>query len=488
MALLLVIATILCVQGTFFVPNVVGDRAAVKNERSRRNDFVPQYRTKFALQPIDHFGFFSASQPTFLQRYLVSTEYWNPTNGPILFYAGNEGDITDFANNTGWIWEHAPALEALVVFSECRYYGESVVPGGTYRYLSTQQILADHAMLARAVKSEYSAWDAATIAIGGSYGGMLAAWLRVQYPWQFDGALAASAPIKGFTETGVYDVMSQDFSCARDVWQAFRFVWTRRKNQTVRRHLASDLNLCETPSSDTDVEIVIGYLQQQLFVLAELDYPTPSRFIGRNLPANPAAVACRRMRSKSSLTSALSAAAAVANPDIGNASRPCVSLRGISFQEMLPGFIPGAWTFQRCSQVLIPYHVGNKSSAFLSCNEFPPNCWDFDAFASFCNRSYGVVPRDEATYFGGINLTKAASKIIFSNGNRDPWSAGGIHKNVSSSVIAIAIKDGAHHVDLRFSDPADPQSVRDARAREYEIVAGWVREKALLLSRRREGL
>lgn len=51
----------------------------------------------FSFQ-VDHFSF--ANQDSFIQRYLINDEYWERNGGPIFFYAGNEGDITLFADNT----------------------------------------------------------------------------------------------------------------------------------------------------------------------------------------------------------------------------------------------------------------------------------------------------------------------------------------------------------------------------------------------------
>lgn len=54
--------------------------------------------SSFYLLQIDHFGFLEDG--TFKQRYLVADKHWKQPGGPILFYTGNEGDITWFCNNT----------------------------------------------------------------------------------------------------------------------------------------------------------------------------------------------------------------------------------------------------------------------------------------------------------------------------------------------------------------------------------------------------
>lgn len=64
--------------------------------------------------------------------------------------------------------------------------------------------------------------------------------------------------------------------------------------------------------------------------------------------------------------------------------------------------------------------------------------------------------------------------IPYSNGGLDPWSAGGVTQNITDSLVAIVIPDGAHHLDLRSRNPCDPKSVQQARALEVHYMKQWI--------------
>ena len=166
----------------------------------------------------------------FSMRYLVDDQYFRNTSSgklrPILFYAGNEGSIWDFYANSGFMTTTlAEKFGGLVVFGEHRYFGESFPfdQADAFKpeyntYLTVENTMMDYVELIKMIRVKYDAKDQAVIVFGGSYGGMLAAWLRMKYPSTFQGALAASAPILQFKgapsapETGYGDIVTKDFA------------------------------------------------------------------------------------------------------------------------------------------------------------------------------------------------------------------------------------------------------------------------------------
>ena len=167
-------------------------------------DAQPFFSTRHISVPLDHFspGGPGASA-TFNLRYLVNSDACaNVAECPVIFYCGGEGDVIAFANATGFLWEQSTAVGAALVYAEHRYYGTSVPPQhslgngeGQFQYLRSQQALADFAVLASNL-----VYGGNVVAVGGSYGGMLAAWLRQKYPGTFAAALASSAPVLAFED------------------------------------------------------------------------------------------------------------------------------------------------------------------------------------------------------------------------------------------------------------------------------------------------
>jgi hypothetical protein len=108
---------------------------------------------------------------------------------------------------------------------------------------------------------------------------------------------------------------------------------------------------------------------------------------------------------------------------------------------------------------------------------FYPRLYDEDAVTAHCLDKYGVYPRFgwiKTTHGGPANLE--VTNVVFSNGAYDPWSSGGVTVAPNPSVSTVLIAEGGHHLDLFFSDPADPASVVTARQLELSKIAQWTTE------------
>ncbi|GAX77115.1 hypothetical protein CEUSTIGMA_g4561.t1 [Chlamydomonas eustigma] len=268
-------------------------------------------------QPIDHFQFGKNDRKNvFKQRYYTSSKYFAP-GGPIFFYAGNEADVMLYVNATGLMWENAKEFEAMIVFAEHRYYGLSQPFGPESwktnpSYLTVEQALADYAHLIYGLKSRKGLSDSPVIVFGGSYGGMLAAWLRMKYPLLFQGAIAASAPIgafpgsRAFKPSRFWEVVTRDATpaagapegCDTYVQTAFRVLFSLSHEAVDRAQLMGLLRLCEPLDTPQDVEVLGYWIQGAFDAYAMGNYPYPSSYISGDpslpLPAWPMREACKR--------------------------------------------------------------------------------------------------------------------------------------------------------------------------------------------------
>ncbi|CAH0562476.1 unnamed protein product [Brassicogethes aeneus] len=443
------------------------------------------YTTKYIDVPIDHFNF--ANNATFKLRYLVNDTYY-VKDGPIFFYTGNEGQIETFAQNTGFINDIAPKFNALIVFAEHRYYGESLPFGNqsytnlkNLGYLSSSQALADFVYLITELKQQYKSQELSSvpvIAFGGSYGGMLSAWIRIKYPAMVEGAIASSAPIWQFTDltpcklfyrivTNVYETFGTE-KCADTIKKSWALLRAQGKSDAGKAWLTEEFKLCSPLKTDANISALADWISGIYVNLAMVNYPYPTGFLAQ-LPAYPVREVCDNINSIN-ITSdrdhlkAISMGLSVYTNF--TKSKKCNSLGGTSANLGEKG-----WGFQSCTEMVMPM-CSTDDDMFENLK------WDFKQYQEDCTKSYfGVKPLNPylpIMEYGGKDL-EAASNIVFSNGLMDPWSSGGVLSNVSSKIFSVILPDGAHHYDLRSANPDDTDTVKDVRNFHVKAIKSWLK-------------
>ncbi|XP_027346530.1 lysosomal Pro-X carboxypeptidase isoform X2 [Abrus precatorius] len=465
-------------------PRFLGKFAAASTKPSEFQQPQFHYETRYFQQRLDHFSF--SELPTFPQRYLINTEHWVGPHrmGPIFFYCGNEGDIVWFAENTGFVWEIAPQFGAMVVFPEHRYYGESMPYGSreeayknatTLSYLTAEQALADFSVLLIDLKQNFSSKDCPVVLFGGSYGGMLAAWMRLKYPHIAIGALASSAPILQFEDIvppeTFYDIVSNDFrressTCFSYIKQSWDEITSTGQTNNGLERLTKTFNLCQQLKRTGDLN---DWLESAYSYLAMVNYPYPSEFL-MPLPGHPIREVCKRIDRGPTGTSVLERIYEGVNVYYNyTGEAECFKL------DDDPHGMSG-WNWQACTEMVMPMSSREESSMF------PPYEYNYPSFQEECFKNFGVKPRPKwiTTEFGGHNihatLKKFGSNIIFSNGLLDPWSGGSVLQNISESVVSLVTEEGAHHIDLRASTLNDPDWLVEQRETEIKLIEGWIND------------
>uniref|UniRef100_A0AC11CV85 Prolylcarboxypeptidase n=1 Tax=Ovis aries TaxID=9940 RepID=A0AC11CV85_SHEEP len=127
------------------------------------------------------------------------------------------------------------------------------------------------------------------------------------------------------------------------------------------------------------------------------------------------------------------------------------------------------WSYQACTEMVMPTCSDGVDDMF------EPHSWNMKEYSDDCFKQWGVRPRPSwiPTMYGGKNIS-SHTNIIFSNGELDPWSGGGVTKDITDTLLAIVIPNGAHHLDLRASNALDPVSVQLTRSLEVKYMKQWV--------------
>lgn len=432
------------------------------------------YETKWFEQNVDHFNFIN--NRTFEQRYLINTANWK-RGSVIFFYCGNEAEIEYFAKTMGLMWEMAPDFKAMVVFAEQRYQGKSLPFGKKSLsspqytgYLSSPQVLADFSKVIQFIKTNTTGAESSpVIAFGGSLGGNYAAWMRMKYPNIIAGSIASSAPLFQFsTHCGTqYSLVTKAFevdggsACVEVIRKSWSAINRLASKNAGREFLSKTFSLCEPMRNYFDVYKLRDKLALSYLFLAMENYPHTTT----SKPAWPIKKVCRDIKNSGNgdknlikeLTKGLSV--------YFNHSK---ALKCLYLPKDGKEFL-GAWNYQSCTEMAYPLCSDGKHDMFYRSN------WDIKGVSEVCKRTWQVKPdltRIKLQY-GNRDIAEH-SNIVFSNGDMDPWSGGGVLSNISDSIIAIHIKHGAHNYDLLHSHKEDLPSVLKARKIQKYYVRKWI--------------
>ncbi|XP_050213673.1 uncharacterized protein LOC126665041 [Mercurialis annua] len=434
-----------------------------------------EYEINYYPQTLDHFNYKPESYATFQQRYILNFKYWGGANSssPIFVWTGEESDLVYDVETS--IVDLASRFKGLLLYIEHRYYGESMPFGSedeafrnstTLGYLSSEQALADYAQIITDVKKNLSAQNSPAIAVGASYGGMLAAWFRLKYPHIVIGSLASSSPILYFDDivpqNGYHVVVTKDFrdtseSCYNYIKESWYEIDRIAAEPNGLMALSNKFNTCSPVNSSAELK---DYLEITYISSAQYDNP----------PYNPVQNTCRGIDGAPAGTYILDRIVAGLH---ARRSGPYSCLHVFSPNELYNG---SAWDWQTCSEMVFPIGYSYNETMFQS------NPFDINKYTTNCLQTFGIKPKPNwiTTQFGGHDIKTVlgtfASNIIFANGLRDPWSSGGVLEDISDSVVAIYTKYGAHCADLYTPTSDDPDWLIEQRYKEIKIIGAWIAE------------
>lgn len=311
--------------------------------------------------------------------------------------------------------------------------------------------MADYAYLIKHLKSnDERLKHSPVITFGGSYGGMLAAWFRMKYPNLITGAIAASAPVWQFSTkcdafqlVVTYSFKKFDKACP----EAIRFSWNvineYGESEKGLAKLKEIFKLCKPLKNSDELK---NWIIDIYGNTAMVNYPYETNFIAP-LPEWPVRVMCRNITKFFNKSDSLSVLKSIYN-GINvflnyTGDKKCFEVES----DITSDINMVAWTYQTCTEFVFPICTNGIEDMFEKKD------WNPLEYKKECYDQFKTMPREEwpiINYGGNPDDIKYHSNIFFSNGNLDPWSAGGVLNDVNDKIMAVIIENGAHHLGIFF--------------------------------------
>mmetsp|Transcript_98998 Transcript_98998/g.171570 ORF Transcript_98998/g.171570 Transcript_98998/m.171570 type:complete len:504 (-) Transcript_98998:132-1643(-) len=448
----------------------------------------------------DHFD--DGNEHRWMQAYYMNDTFWagNDSDVPIFLYVGGEGPLSDASVTHNFITDWLPKTKGLLFSVEHRYYGcirnSSSCPydqstKGHLEFLSSHQALADLASFHRfATRKYHLRADAKWVAIGGSYPGMLAAFVRAVYPQLFHSAVASSAPVRGTLDmTEFEDIVSSAYAldvegvrgsteCRHAIGVSHHKVGELLKSDDGRKQLAKLF-----PGAVRSAEWLEDKTNQRTFAgCGVASFPAQANSPTCSWPACGISQICKIMANSSLGEPLVRLSKVRALQDMTNMVASC------EMDWQMPGDVPEQesentvnvyWGYQTCTEFGFYQTCEAGTDCFFTQGLVSFNNTDHKP-NDFCSRVFGVstektlkaVEKTNAYYSKKL---AAATRIIWPNGNVDPWHGRSHLTPPGQEQVAIWPIEGASHCEwMAPARETDIQSLRDARLKICAQLSTWL--------------
>eukprot|EP00913_Durusdinium_trenchii_P013744 g12904.t1 len=451
--------------------------------------------------------------------------------GPIFFYTGNESPVGVYVNQTGLMWELAPSFGALIVMLAgwMRMKMPEVIDGAIAASAPIWQ-------LATTVTRESLDWPYQAITRGvSSFGGASERCvenLRVAWPL-IEGGLSSTLGLSLLSKRVHSCEPLQEVKQFTAWAQETYFLLAEGNYPFPSSYIPTAVGeggtmpawpmrvACEPLSRDFGFRVESGELEKVHYTIRMGDLKVTVHW--DQLHSNGAQLNEKQLHASGILELAAALADSVAvwynvskTKMLGSEPSSPAAAEGTDDQSLLQsmkdrgphssdfletpcnytGTLPKtfAWTSIVCNEDLSQVSARGLGHDFY----WPP-------WPPAIQRNYTVASVDQGlrgapmttdlwstwltAYYGDRANASQHRNIVWSNGALDPWSGMGVYPpsggptgpmvqemNVDGSTIALVLDLGAHHLDLMFSDPADPPCAHAAREIERQRIRQWCEE------------
>ncbi|XP_022096081.1 thymus-specific serine protease-like [Acanthaster planci] len=444
---------------------------------------TPDFSKDFFTQPLDHFEVLTTE--TFPQPFYVVDQYWKKPNGPVFLYIGGEWNVRASEFTNGNMVDLAEKYGALILAVEHRFYrnfeNAESMSLDQLNYLSSHQALADLAAFREFATKKFNLTERNLwISFGCSYSGMLSAWLRLKYPHLIHGAVSSSGPLRAVANFKEYnEIVTTAFGdpvakgseqCVSRIRAAFKTFRNKVDNEQYTE-LQQAFNSCRPLTNINDRRLLASTLQNPF--MAAVQYNLPGYF-------NVEAV-CNIMTNES-YPDAFEALRAIYFKPTYWDQYQCqdFSYDGYtSYYRNTSRVTTGRpWLYQTCSQ------YGFYQTCDSDTNCMFTDLYDLNISLQFCKDVFGI---DGPQVLGHVDWTNSfygsdmpwGSRIVFANGDLDPWHALGVKNDLSDSMKSIMIRGGAHCQDIVPVTSYDSDALKAGRTAIENEVKKWLENPGL---------